>query len=156
MIYGAAVTFTVAGMRPAANGAVTFKDGSTALAVVPINLGKATYTTSALGGGSHSMTAVYGGDSSDNPSTSPTLTQTVNPKATSVALTSSANPTASGSTLTFTAMVTPPAATGTVTFMDGSTTLGAGTISSGTATYSTSRLAAGPHPITASYAGNPS
>jgi hypothetical protein len=155
-IFGSSATLTAKGLPLAASGTVTFKDGSTALAVVPLNIGSATYTTSALAGGSHSMTAVYGGDSSDNPSTSPTLTQTVNPKATSVALTSSANPTASGSTLTFTAMVTPPAATGTVTFMDGSTTLGAGTISSGTATYSTSRLAAGPHPITASYAGNPS
>ena len=154
MIYGAAVTFTVAGLPLAANGAVTFKDGSTALAVVPINLGKATYTTSALAGGAHSMTAVYGGDSRDNPSTSSTLTQSVNPASASVALSSSANPTVSGSMLTFTATVAPSVATGTVTFKDGSTALGTGTVTSGTATYSTSTLAAGSHLLTASYSGN--
>jgi hypothetical protein len=153
-IYGASVTFNAAGLPLAANGSVTFKDGSTALATVPISFGSATYSTTGLAGGVHSMTATYGGDSSDNPSTSSTLTQTVNPASASVALTSSANPTSAGSMLTFTATVAPSAATGTVTFMDGSTALGTGAIGSGTATYSTWTLAAGSHPLTASYGGN--
>jgi hypothetical protein len=38
--------------------------------------------------------------------------------------------------------------------MDGATTLGAGTLSSWTATYSTSALAAGGHTITAEYGGD--
>lgn len=38
---------------------------------------------------------------------------------------------------------------GTVTFMDGATTLGTGAISGTTATFTTSTLAAGPHSITA-------
>src|SRR5208282_2449254 len=45
-------------------------------------------------------------------------------------------------------------ATGTVTFTDGSTTLGTGALSGGTATYSASALAAGSHSITASYGGD--
>ncbi|MFJ7198579.1 MULTISPECIES: Ig-like domain-containing protein [unclassified Streptomyces] len=40
--------------------------------------GVATFTTSALSVGSHSMTAVYGGSTSYNGSTSPVVTQTVN------------------------------------------------------------------------------
>jgi sugar lactone lactonase YvrE len=46
-----------------------------------------------------------------------------------------------------------PAPTGTVTFMDGATTLGTGTLSDGTATYTTSTLAVGSHAITAVYNG---
>jgi sugar lactone lactonase YvrE len=46
-----------------------------------------------------------------------------------------------------------PVPTGTVTFMDGTTTLGTGTLSDHTATYTTSTLAAGSHAITAVYNG---
>ncbi len=60
-----------------------------------------------------------------------------------------------GSSVTFTATVsvsgTP--ATGTVTFRDGSTLLGSGSLSADTATFSTSTLAAGNHSITATYEG---
>ena len=45
-------------------------------------------------------------------------------------------------------------ATGTVTFKDGSTTIGTGTISGTTATYSTSSLTGGTHSITAVYGGD--
>ena len=67
---------------------------------------------------------------------------------------SSANPSSYGSSVTFTVTVTPSASTGTVTFTDGGTTLGTGTISGGIATYSTSALAVASHPISASYAGD--
>ena len=40
--------------------------------------GSCTYTTSALGGGSHAITAVYGGDTNYSTSTSEALTQNVN------------------------------------------------------------------------------
>ena len=62
--------------------------------------------------------------------------------------------------MTFTATVTPDHAgsgtpTGTVTFKDGSTTLGTGTLSStGVATFSTSTLSVGSHAITAVYGGD--
>ena len=45
-------------------------------------------------------------------------------------------------------------ATGTVTFKDGNTTLGTGTISGNTATYTTSTFTAGSHSITAVYVGD--
>ena len=52
---------------------------------------------------------------------------------------SSLNPSLSGQTVTFTAFVTSPTPmpTGTVTFMDGGTILGTGTLSGGKATYGT-------------------
>lgn len=42
---------------------------------------------------------------------------------------------------------------GTVTFKNGTTTLGTGTLSGGKASFATSALAIGSHSITASYAG---
>jgi hypothetical protein len=152
--YGSSVTFTAGGLPLAATGSVTFMDGNTALGTVALSVGKATYSTSTLTGGSHSMTAVYGGDASDNGSTSPVVTQTVTRVNSSVTLSSSANPSTYGSSVKFTATVTPNTATGTVTFTDGSTTLGTGTISGGIATYSTSALTGGSHSIASSYSGD--
>jgi hypothetical protein len=152
--YGATVKFTATVTPSAATGTVTFKDGSTTLGTGTLSSGKATYSTSTLAVGSHSITAVYGGDSNYNGSTSSALTQTVNKANSTTTVASSKNPSTFGSYVTFTAIVTPSTATGTVTFKDGSTTLGTGTLSSGRATYSTSTLAAGSHSITAAYGGN--
>ena len=68
---------------------------------------------------------------------------------------SSVNPSVMGQTVKFTATVTSPTTkpTGTVTFMDGSTVLGTGTLAGGKASYSTSSLSAGSHNITAVYSG---
>ena len=61
-------------------------------------------------------------------------------------------------TITFSATVSPSAATGTVTFKDGSTTLGTGTLSGGTATFTPTAsqltVAGSPHSITAVYGGD--
>ena len=74
------------------------------------------------------------------------------PTTTSVA--SSENPANTGDTVTFTATVSSSAATGTVTFLDGSTTLGTATIGSGQAQVQSSALAFGTHTITAIYNGD--
>jgi len=81
------------------------------------------------------------------------------PTATTTALTSSTAAAVVGTSVTFTATVTgatgTPTPTGTVTFNEGSTMLGSGTVNaSAVATYSTSALAAGSHTITASYGGD--
>ncbi|HEY7426231.1 MAG TPA: Ig-like domain-containing protein, partial [Gemmataceae bacterium] len=75
----------------------------------------------------------------------------------SISLTSSANPSAYGSAVTFTATVSgssgPP--TGSITFYDGTTVLGTGTVNaSGIATCTTSSLTVGNHDITAIYSGD--
>lgn len=74
-----------------------------------------------------------------------------------ITLTSSANPQQGGAPLTFTAQLTGNCNVpiGTVTFYDGSTAIGTGTInSSGVATFTTSFLVVGQHNITASYPGD--
>jgi len=82
-IIGQNVTFTatVAG-NPAVTcnptGTVTFKDGATTLmSGVALTGGSATFSTSSLSAGSHSITAVYGADSNFNGSTSSIFTQSV-------------------------------------------------------------------------------
>ncbi|HEV2492793.1 MAG TPA: Ig-like domain repeat protein [Terriglobia bacterium] len=72
---------------------------------------------------------------------------------------SSANPSTYGQSVTFTATVTSGAGTptGSVTFKDGSTTLGSSALNaSGVATLSLSSLTAGGHSITATYGGSAS
>jgi hypothetical protein len=77
--------------------------------------------------------------------------------ATTLTLTSSRNPSNFGQSVTFTATVTSGATAGTpagtVTFMDGATTLAAAVVlnSSGVATYQTAALAVGSHTIKASF-----
>jgi hypothetical protein len=80
---GQSVTFTatVAATAPGTGtptGTITFKDGSTTLGTGTISGGVATYATSALSAGSHSITAVYGASGSYATSTSAVLTQVVN------------------------------------------------------------------------------
>ena len=73
-----------------------------------------------------------------------------------VTLTSSVNPVIVNANTTLTATVSSPygTPTGTVTFMDGSTVLGTGTLnSSGVATLTVSFSTAGTHPLTVSYPG---
>ena len=79
---------------------------------------------------------------------------------TTTTVTSSALNSNLNSSVTFTATVVAASGspTGTVTFLDGTTTLGTGTLNStgtptGMATFSTSSLTAGPHSITAAYGG---
>ncbi len=76
---GSSITFTGTVVPSAATGTVTFMDGATPLGTaVTLAGGSATYSSTALIVGSHSMTAVYGGDGSYGGSTSSALTQTVN------------------------------------------------------------------------------
>jgi autotransporter-associated beta strand protein len=165
-VFGQSVTFTdtVTAAAPGAGtptGTVTFLDGSTTLGVASLNgSGVATFAVSTLALGGHSITAVYGGSTEFNASTSSAVAHTVNQSATTTGLTSSANPAALSQSITFTATVTAGAPgagtpTGSVIFKDGSTTLGSATLNgSGVATFTTSSLAQGNHSITASYNGN--
>jgi subtilase family serine protease len=77
------------------------------------------------------------------------------PTTTTISTTSST--VSQGTSVTFTATVTPSTATGTVSFYNnGSTTaLGSGTLSSGTATFTTSTLPVGSDSVTATYNGDP-
>jgi hypothetical protein len=151
---GQVVTFTAPVGPSGATGTVTFLDGTTVLGSGILSAGVATFSTSSLSLGSHSITANYAGDSNYNGRASATLSQTVSKPPTTTILTSSLNPSTFGQTVTFAATVSSSAATGTVTFFDGSSTLGAGTLSGGKATFSTSSLSVDTHSIKATYNGD--
>lgn len=112
--------------------------------------------TNRLTVGTHSLVVLYNGDSFNAPSVSPPLVFTVLPDLTTATLTSSANPAALGTPVTFTATLAGNFATptGSVTFLDGATTLATVLLdASGNATFTSSTLALGTHPITVVYAG---
>jgi hypothetical protein len=157
---GQSVTFTATVSAPAATGTVTFYDGVTTLGSGGLSGGKATFITSTLAAGPHSISATYGGDPNYSSSNSPTLTQTVSSSliATTTSPASSLNPSTYGQSVTLTATVSPTSGngtpTGSVTFTDGTTTLGSAPLSGGKASLVTSSLAPGSHSITESYGGD--
>jgi hypothetical protein len=152
------LTATVASGVGTPTGTVTFIDGAANLGSGTVNAGgQATCTYSALTVGTHSLTAVYSGDTNFVASTSNSLTQTVNQAASSTSLVSSVTPSTFGQSVTFTATVASGVGTptGTVTFIDGAANLGSGTLNaSGQATFASSALAVGTHSITAVYSGD--
>jgi hypothetical protein len=161
-VYGQSVTFT-ATVSPSfgavATGTVTLKVGTGTLGTATLSGGTATFTTKTLPAGADAITAVYGGSASDLTSTSAALTQTVKKATTTTALASSLNPATHGKSVTFTATIKPQyagAVTGTVTFKDGTKTLGTGAVNAMTdkATFTTSTLTVGTHAITAAFGGN--
>jgi hypothetical protein len=151
-------TATVTGSGGTPTGNVTFKDGAAVIGTGTLNgSGQASLVTGSLGAGSHSITATYVGDANFLGSTSPALTQTINQGTSTITLASSNNPAATGSAITFTATVAGAGVvpTGTVTFKDGATTIGTGSLNgSGQAVLVTSALALGTHSITAGYGGD--
>ena len=157
---GQSVTFTanVTGGGGTPTGTVTFMDGAATLGTGTLNgAGLATFTTSALAVGTHPVTAVYGGDATYAGSTSGIVNQAISPLASATALVSSLNPANVGQSVTFTANVTGSGGTptGNVTFMDGAATLGTGTLNgAGLATFTTSAIAVGTHPVAAVYGGD--
>jgi hypothetical protein len=171
---GDSVTFTATvsvnapGSTAAASpgGTVTFSDGATQIGTGTLSTSgsvtSATFTTSSLGIGAHSVTAAYGGDGNFTASTSGSVVENVGKAPTSTTVISSANPAVVGASVTFTATITPNDSglgipNGTVDFFDGSTKLGTATLNGRTvdqATFTTSTLAVGSHTVTAVYSGD--
>ena len=166
-VFGQSVTFTatVRVTSPGAGtptGTVTFKDGSSSIGTGVLTGGTtATFKTSRLTGGTHTITAAYVGDTNFS-SSSGTLSggQTIIVAGTTTTVSTPANPSAFGQNVTFTAVVSCQLSvvsgpSGTVTFLDGSTSLGTALLNSNeVATFATSSLAMGSHTITASYSGD--
>jgi sugar lactone lactonase YvrE len=161
--YGDSVTFTARvpavgnGITP--SGAIQIRNGAVTIASGTLSGGVFTFTTNALLGGSHSLTAVYGGDSNHLGATSSVLVQSVARRTTVPSVATSAGTTNYGGTVTFTATLAPAVAgvpaTGTVQFFDGTTPLGSAvTLSGGTAVLTTARLTGGAHTIRAVYSGD--
>lgn len=144
----------------AVSGTVTFKQGTTALATVALVSGQGSYGTAYTTTGTRSITAVYTGDANNAGSTSRVLSQAVNalPAATTTKVATSGSPSFINQPVNFTATITStygPIPNGEmVSLYDGTTLLGTGPTASGSATLTTSSLAARTHTIKATYPGD--
>jgi hypothetical protein len=118
---------------------VTFLDGGTSIGSGTLSGGTASFSTSSLTGGPHTITVSYSGDTNFTSSTSPAYTQSVNQNASTTTVTSSPNSSVFGQSVTFTATVSANTSTltptGTVTFLDSGVSIGSGTLSAGTASF---------------------
>ncbi len=158
---GADITLTATVSPSAATGTVTFYDGTTSLGTEVLSSGTATLTTSALAVGTHALTALYGGSTTHDTSTSSSVIVSVTAATTgTTTITLAASPTSVtvGSGVALTVVVSPITSTGTVTFYDGTNSLGTATLVSGsaTATLTTTALAVGSHTITAGFSSSTS
>ena len=169
VVVGGTVTDTATvsgGRRP--TGTITFTlfgpggstcSGAPAFTTTKTVAGDGTYTSdpfTTTAAGAYHWIAAYSGDAS-NMATATNCgdvdaSVTIGQASTSTSLVSSANPSTSGAAVTFTAKVSGTSPTGTVTFKDGSSTLGTGTLgSSGAASFTTSSLSVATHSVTAVY-----
>ena len=154
-----ALTLTATAPTGTPSGVATFYDGSTILNAVGLSTsGTAAYSTATLSAGTHILSVQYAGDSSNAAGQSNVVREIVQQASTTTLLASSSSTATVGAQVTFTATVSStngPAPTGTVQFMDGSTSLGSGTIGSGgTSVLSIASLSPGAHNIVAIYNGD--
>jgi hypothetical protein len=169
--FGQSVTFTATvtnttGGVGAPGGIFTFFDGTSLLGTLPVvalgtTYSTASFSTSTLSIGTHTITAVYTPSTNFSPA-STSLLQVVGAAGavTTTTLASSLNPAPYNQPVTFTATVTNTSATGaptgTITFSDGATVLATQPVTSTSptaaiASFSSSTLTAGTHTITATY-----
>ena len=154
---GTNVTLTATVTSTAAvAGSVTFKDGGTTLGTSPVSGGQASFSTTSLTGGAHTLTAQFVPTDANvvQGSTSNSVSYTINAPAQATTTTLSSSPASptTADVVSLTATLTPPGATGTVTFKEGATTVGTAPVSGGTASISLTGLSAGGHTYTADYA----
>ncbi len=135
-------------------------NGATLATLTPDANGRATFSTTSLTAGAHSITVTYAGDSTHTSARDSVQQQVTDGYPTSTAITSLPNPAASGQTVTFAVDVSGSfssgAPTGSVTLSEGSTVLGTQPLTSSGATasstsFSISTLSLGSHTITATY-----
>ena len=162
-VFGQLVDFT-ATVSPASGsgtpaGTVTFMNGSSALATVPLAGGSAVFATSSLPLATSKISATYNGSTGFTASSSTSITENVVRVATAATLSPSANPGFAGQIVTLTATVSSlapgtAAPSGTVTFKLGKKTLGTARLANGKGTLGTKKLALGANKITVVYSGN--
>ncbi len=112
------------------------------------------------GNGSHTIDAIYAGDSNNLTSTSSTIALTASKVTTALTLQGAPASSQYGQSMVLTATLTPYQVGGlstageTITFLNGGVSIGTGTLSSGVATLTLSTLPAGTDSLTAVYATN--
>ena len=155
-----------------ATGSVTITDNGSSLPGSPFminSVGHLEDQTIQLTGGSHTLALNYPGDISYNASPAVTLSLTVTPAATTASGSATPNPVPPNQQVTLSVTIgsqsnSTQGPTGTVTFKDGSTTIGTANVTpagatatvgaSGTAVLTTTFATTGNHSLTAAYAGD--
>ena len=157
---GQPVTLTASVTSPTGipTGNIVFRDGSQNIGQVQLtSQGVATFSTSGLSVGTHTLTAVYQGDGNYTASTSAPVVETISLASTGLTLTGPSQPSTVGSTITLSASLTGngTSPTGSLTLQDGSVGLATQLVTNtGTFTFSTSNLTAGTHTLTVVYNGD--
>jgi len=153
--YGQADVLTATVNPVPGGGTVTFSDtGGTLCSAVALSSGQAICSTTALPGGTDTVTAAYSGDATSAAS-SRTATVTVQPLATTTTVSVTPSPAQENQSVTMTATVSPAPDGGTVNFnADGQAVCAGNQVTSGTATCTTSALPAGTDTVTAAYNGD--
>jgi sugar lactone lactonase YvrE len=112
-------------------------------------------TGAILGGGAQTLSVAFTPtNTTDYATVTKTVPITVNKSASTITVTSSSSSAVYATAVTFTATVTSGAAGSTVTFLNGTATLGTAIVSGTTASLVVSGLVVGSHAITASWPGN--
>jgi hypothetical protein len=159
-IAGDAVTFTAmvtSSGSTVTGGTVTFQENGVPLgAAQPVNAGGVATFSTVLSAGGHTVTAVYSGDTTFNPSTSQQPATVTVKTATSTSLSASAPGVAFAQPVTLTAKVTSGSGTppGSVTFLDGGAPLGTLPVDGSGVAGVTVTLGPGGHSLTAVYSGS--
>jgi hypothetical protein len=160
--FGTPVIFTAtvtSQSTSAPTGPVSFFDGATQIGTANVNAaGIATFTSSTLAAGTHSITAVYAGDTFNGMGTSPAVSQVVKPAATATALAAAPSPAIAGGPVVLTATISVTQGvsnpTGTVTFTSGAASLGSSKIGANETATLTVTFPPGSQSIVATYAGD--
>ncbi len=158
--FGADVTYTATLTGGDGGGTVGFLDGGAAISgctAVPLVDASAACTLGTESVGSHAITATYSGDAAVAGSTSPVLTQVVEPAATSIGIATSGTPSAAGSQVTYTATVSDGDGGGSVAFFDDGVAVGScqdQALATDVATCVLTGQSVGSHAMTAVYTGD--
>jgi hypothetical protein len=139
------------GVNP--SGTAILMEGKQVVGSAVVENGSANFDVSGLSTGAHTLYVSYPGDSNYHNSSSPNLVQVVDRDAAVFAIRSSKNPAPFGMPFTLVA-TTSNAATGTVTFTEGQTVLGTGSLNGGVVKITVSNLVAGSHTISVVYSGD--
>ena len=163
MTAGESITFNASVTGPGhstPSGTVRFTAGSINLGTVATDSnGNASITTTSLTPGNYSVVAAFTGQQGSTSSQSAPVALTISKIPTTLMLTPIPSTTGVGNPVTITALVQFVSGnslfpSGTVTIKDGSTTLATLSVTDSSASFTTSSLAAGMHPLTATYSGD--
>jgi hypothetical protein len=134
------LTATIGSSAGTPTGSVAFSDGGTTIGTAPLNAGIATLSLATLAVGSHSITAVYGGDANFNAASSAAVSEAVEDFTLTIGGSGSSQTVQPGGTATYTLPMSP---SGGTTFPAAVTFAATGLPTGFTATFSPASLAAG-------------